>query len=306
VRVLVTGATGFLGEHLVRALRDGRHDVHAFARATSRTRRIEALGASVLRGSFDDAASLDLAAAGMDAVVHAAGGGMTPRAADMIRNNTDSTRALVDAARRAGCQTFLLVSSLAARDARSHYGKSKRAAEQAALEGAGDMRLTVLRPPTLYGPGEHRMVPLFRAARRGVVPTVHPEGTLSMLHGADCAEAVVCALESDARGVFFVGEERVYLRREMAELVGRAVGRDVRVLALPPRALRVLAHGAELYGRVTRRPVFLTVDKTRDIEQPHQCGDPRPAFSALRWRPRRDFEQGAREALADYVDRGWL
>lgn len=306
MKVLVTGATGFLGGWLVRALRADGHAVRAFARATSDTEAIEALGVEVCRGSFGDEASLARAARGVDAVVHAAGGGIAKRVADIYRGNTDSTRALLDAAVVAGCARFVLVSSLAARDPASHYGKSKRAAELAALERQGDLHVVVLRPPALYGPGEHRMVGLFAAARRGLVPTVHPDGTLSMLHGADCAAAIVRALTTDARGVYFIGERRVYGRREMAELVGRAVDRPVRVVAIPPTVLKLAARGNDLWGKLRDRPVMLGLDKTRDVLRPHQTGDPGPAFEALGWRPTRDFESGAREAYADYRRRGWL
>ncbi|MCB9596783.1 MAG: NAD(P)-dependent oxidoreductase [Sandaracinaceae bacterium] len=306
MRVLVTGATGFVGEWLVRALVARGHEVVAFARASSRTEGIEALGASVRRGAFDDPGSLARAVDGVDAVAHLAGGGIARSDEEIYVNNTGSTRALFGAARDAAVRRFVLVSSLTARDAISHYGRSKRAAERVVLEDTSGPSVMVLRPPALYGPGEHRMVPLFAAARRGVVPTVHPRGTLSMLHGADCAEAIACALESEARGVVFVGEERVYGRREMAEIVGRAVGRRVRVVAIPPPALRVAARASELVGRLRDRPVMFGVDKTRDVLQPHQVGDPREAFARLGWRPTRDFERGAREALEDYVARGWL
>ncbi len=306
MRVLVTGATGFLGEHLVRALVRRGHGVRAFARASSRTDAVEALGAEIARGAFDDDGSLARALEGVDAVVHAAGGGIVRRTDEMYRNNTGSTRALLDAATAAGARRFVLVSSLAARDPVSHYGKSKLAAERLALGRADGPSAVVLRPPALYGPGEHRMVPLFRAAQRGVVPTVHPRGTLSMLHGADCAEAIARAVTSDARGTLFIGEARVYGRREMAELVGRAVGRRVRVLAVPPAALRLAALGAEAVGRLRDRPVMFGLDKCRDVVRPHQSGDPRPAFDALGWRPTRDFEAGAVEAYEDYLARGWI
>lgn len=305
-RVLVTGATGFLGEHLVRALATDGLSVRAFARASSRTDGVEALGAEVVRGAFDDAPSIARALEDVDAVVHAAGGGIVRSTEEMYRNNAGSTDALLDAARAAGVRRFVLVSSLAARDPVSHYGKSKLAAERLALARTDGPSVVVLRPPALYGPGEHRMVPLFRAAQRGIVPTVHPKGTLSMLHGADCAGAIARAVRSDARGVFFVAEERVYGRREMAEIVGRAVGRRVLVPAIPPPALRLAALGAELVGRLRDRPVMFGLDKVRDVARPHQSGDPRESFDALGWRPTHDFERGAVEAYEDYLARGWL
>ena len=318
MRVLVTGATGFLGLHLCRALRERGHFVRAFTRARSRTEAIEALGVEVVRGSLDDASTLR-AAAETDAIVHAAGGGIVRRAEDFYRGNTETTRALVQAA-PSTLQRFVLISSLAAHgpskalpadadgapDAPvSHYGKSKLAAERLALASA--FPVTALRPPALYGPGEHRMVGLFRAAERGVVPMVHPGGTLSMLHGADCAEAIARALEvAHPSGAYFVAEPAPYLRRDMARHIGAAVGRSVRVVPVPPLAMQAIGAAAELAGRLRNRPVMLSRDKAADATQRHQSCDPRRAMATLDWAPRHDFERGARDAYADYQRRGWL
>ncbi|MDQ3035130.1 MAG: NAD-dependent epimerase/dehydratase family protein, partial [Myxococcota bacterium] len=190
MRVLVTGATGFLGEHLIAAL-DGRgHSVRALVRSTSRTADLERRGIEIVRAGFDDASGLRRAMDGIEAIVHAAGGGLTPHVEEVYRANAGSTRALLEAL-PSSVRRFVLVSSVAAhgpspahRDAletdpdapRSHYGRSKLEAERAALAHADRLEVVVVRPPTLYGPGEHRMIPLFRAARRGVLPMVHPSG----------------------------------------------------------------------------------------------------------------------------------
>lgn len=318
MRVLVTGATGFLGLHLCRALTARGHIVRAFARPTSRTGEIEALGVEVVRGALSDPEALRPAME-TDAVVHAAGGGIVREVADFYRGNTDTTRALIEAA-PSTLRRFVLVSSLAAHgpspgptphadgapDAPvSHYGRSKRAAEALAL--ASPLPVTCLRPPALYGPGEHRMVGLFRAAERGVVPMVHPRGTMSMLHGADCAEVIARALETEhPRGAYFVAEPAPYPRAEVARLIGAAVGQRVRVLPVPSLAMKALGAAAELAGRLRDRPVMLSRDKAADATQPHQSCDPRRAMQTFDWAPAHDFERGAREAYADYRRRGWL
>src|SRR5690606_28558125 len=90
LRVLVTGATGFLGHYVVEALVARVREVVALARESSRTEPIEALGASVVRGSFGDVGALRRAAE-VDAIVHAAGGGIVRSSADFYRGNTDTT-----------------------------------------------------------------------------------------------------------------------------------------------------------------------------------------------------------------------
>jgi nucleoside-diphosphate-sugar epimerase len=92
----------------------------------------------------------------------------------------------------------------------------------------------------------------------------------------------------------------------MVELIGRAVGRPVRVLPVPPLAMRAIGAAVELAGKVRRRPVMLSRDKAADATQPHQSCDPSRARRVLAWSTAHDFEAGAREAYADYRRRGWL
>lgn len=320
MRVLLTGATGFLGEHLVRACLERGWFVRAFARATSKTEKLEARGVEVVRGSLERTEDLVEPAGDVDAIVHAAGGGMSRDPRDIYRANTDTTRTILNAA-PTRLKRFVLVSSLAAHGPsnsrpsvesdpprpRSHYGKSKLAAERIALRFADRFPVTALRPPALYGAGEHRMVELFRAARRGVLPMVHPEGRLSMLHGADCADAIVRALDVEhPSGTYFVAERRIYTRREMAQCIGAAVGSQVRLIPLPAVALHGIAALAESIAAVRGKPLVLSRDKARDAAQRDQTCDPSKAMAALGWTPQRTFEEGAREAHDDYVARGWL
>jgi nucleoside-diphosphate-sugar epimerase len=316
MRVVVTGATGFLGAHLVRALLARGHAVRALVRPSSKTAELEALGVEVVRAELHDVASLRAALRDAEGLVHAAGGGLARRIEDVYDANATSTRALAAAAPPG--LTFVLVSSLAAHgpsrraretdaDApRSHYGKSKLAAERA-LFAHDHVRALAIRPPALYGPGEHRMVELFAAARRGLVPMVHPEGAISLLHGADCASALVAALEQPhARGVYYVAEPEPYTRGAMAELIGRAVGRAVRVVPVPAAALDPLASALELVGALRGRAVTLNRDKVLDAREPDQACDPTRALRELDWRPAHRFEHGAIESYRDYVERGWL
>jgi len=300
VKVLLTGATGFLGGHLVPRLLGRGLSVRAFARPTSRTAPLEAQGVEIVRGALTDDGDVAAAMDGVDAVVHAAGGGLALDPAVIHRANTETTRTLVRHA--TSLRRFVLVSSLAAHgpsrpgrpateadpDApRSEYGKSKLAAERALA--ALPCPWVVLRPPALYGEGEHRMEPLLRAARRGVVPTVYPAGTLSMLSGPDCAEAIAQALvQPEAAGVYYVAEPEPITRRAMAQAVGSQVGRRVLVVPLPPLVVRAAAALAEARAR-GGAPLVLTRDKVRDVLQPHQACDPGRALRELDWSPRDRF-----------------
>ncbi|MCA9576131.1 MAG: NAD-dependent epimerase/dehydratase family protein [Polyangiales bacterium] len=319
MRVFLTGATGFLGAHLLTALRSAGHDVRVWARASS---DVSGLGdVEVRRGSLHDGDALAVAMAGCDAVLHAAGGGKVLRIAEVYRDNAESTATLLDAAERAGVTRFALVSSLAAggggprprteRDAprpASHYGKSKLLAERHALDRRERMRVVVVRPPAVYGPGDTRMVPLFSAAARGVLPMVEPNGSLSLVYGADCARALVLALEADVPSgrVYYVSDGEPYARREFARLIGAAVGRSVRVVPVPTAAVVVAGALNEAVGRLRERSVVLSRDKVADIRVPHQTCDAAFIRAELGWAPTLRFDEGARVTAEAYRDAGWL
>src|SRR5690606_11054623 len=149
-RVLVTGATGFLGGALLRGLQTAGYRVRALVRRTSDTQTLDAMGVERVVGDFGDPDSLDAAIDNVDAVIHAAGGGRAVEQADFNRNNLDTTVALLDAVLRRDTpiERFVFVSSQTAQgpssQARpvdnpspapvSRYGRAKRAAERVLTE----------------------------------------------------------------------------------------------------------------------------------------------------------------------------
>jgi nucleoside-diphosphate-sugar epimerase len=302
------------------ALRAAGHDVRVWARASS---DVSGLGeADVRRGSLHDEDALAAALTGCDAVLHAAGGGKVLRIADVYRDNAETTATLVRAAERAGVGRFLLVSSLAAgggggtrprvetdppRPA-SHYGKSKLAAEGHVLRAKARLHAVVVRPPAVYGPGDTRMVALFSAATRGLIPMVEPSGSLSLVYGADCADALVRALTADVPSgrVYYVADGEPYARRDFARLIGDAVGRQVRVLPVPTGAVALAGALNEAWGRLRERSVVLSRDKVADIRVAHQTCDASLIRAELGWAPSLRFAEGARVTAEAYRAAGWI
>src|SRR5437773_2743613 len=181
-RVAVTGATGFIGRHLVADLVNRGVDVRAIVRP--RSAHAAPRGAAIVQADLD-AAALSAAFAGVDAVVHLAAVVATTREHEYVTVNVGGTRAVAAAALAAGAR-LIYVSSLAAAGSAppgaprreedppqplTPYGHSKLEGERhlAAIEG---LRYTILRPSVVYGPGDRALLPLFRFARRGLLPLV--------------------------------------------------------------------------------------------------------------------------------------
>ncbi len=318
-RIALTGATGFVGGHVVDALMQRGFEVVALARATSNTQTIEKKGAKVRRVSLNPQGEIQFselraALADVNAIVHAAGGGITTDKRSLYAANTDSTAALLHFA-PPSLDHFVLVSSLAARGPSdspqpakesgvdkpaSAYGRSKLAAESLALAHPSEGDVVVLRPPALMGPGEYRLNSLYKAAGRGFVPMVHSEGTMSFLDGRDLATAICAALQREPAGRrdrFFVAHPKPITRRHLAEELGRLAGRKIRVVELPPALLPPVFTLAELAGRLRGKASQMSRDKLGDALGRHQSCDPRLAMRHLGWEPKYTVEQGLRDTF---------
>jgi len=210
VRVLVTGASGFLGRATAAAVRDAGHEVWTFQRRPSGV-----AGVSDVLGTMTDAAAVARAVADVDAVVHlAAKVSLAGDPADFARVNVDGTRTIVDAARAAGVGRFVFVSSpsvahtgssLVGVDAgpaepalaRGDYARAKAAAERIALGAdAPDFAVVAVRPHLVWGPGDTQLVGrIVDRARTGRLPLLDSGAALiDTLYVDNAASAMVAAL----------------------------------------------------------------------------------------------------------------
>ncbi len=328
MKVLVTGATGFVGSHIVEALAAQGHQLRATVRASSDTGHLDKLGVELVRADLATGEGLLRAVAEVDAIVHCAGGGKVRTPADMHRNNVLPTRTLLDAAldvRRPGppLRRFVLLSSLSAHGpsldghARAAdeparpvtaYGRSKLEAERLVIEVADRLPVTILRPPAIYGPRDTRMAPLFKWAARGVLPLVRSARQTSLVYGPDCAQAVARALEvpHPSGRTYFVEDGRPYAWTELVEHFSKAVGRPVRRVTVPAAAVKAVGAVNELVARALGRDSVLNRDKARDVTQSHWVCDASPLRDELGWRPTLRFDEGAAHTARWYRDAGWL
>ena len=262
--VLVTGATGLIGSHAARRFREAGWRVRALARPTSDVRFLEELGAEIVLGDVTAPGILSGAADGCCAVLHAAA--FLGRAAswDTFREvNVEGTRNVLTEAVRAGCERFVLVSSVAVYgdpaehggtvteesptdselDRRQHYERSKRMAETAVRNAGPDAPArTVLRPTVVTGERDRHFAPRVACfARRALVPMVGSgQNPLPLVYAGDVAEACRLAVVSDeAVGrTYNVSEDGGITQRELLEA---AADPGSRLLPLPRGAVEAAA-----------------------------------------------------------------
>ena len=327
MRILLTGASGFVGSHILDELRETDLDVSILLRQTSDTRFIQHHvdgGATVRYSTLDDADALARAMEGVEGVVHCAGKTKALGKREYDRVNKVGTRNVVRAAAQTGTlRHFLFVSSLAvsgpgttAHPARETdrpnpitvYGRSKLAGEEIVTREC-PAPWTILRPAAVYGPRDRDFLPLFRAARRGIVPL--PGGgrqVMSLVYGRDVAAAVKrCLGHKEAFGkIYNVAAEPPCAAAEFARTLARAEGTRVRTISVPGPVLYTACIAQEWVSRWRRRPHILNRQKWAELRAPGWvCATDRMAKD-LGFTASTPLEDGIALTAAWYKEQGWL
>jgi dihydroflavonol-4-reductase len=316
---LVTGATGFVGAAVARALlRERGHRVRVLARPNSDRRNIAGLDVEVAEGSLEDAASMARATEGCRYLFHVAADYRlwVPDPAAMFRANVDGTSALMRAALAAGVERVVYTSSVATlgivsggvadEETPSAYGdmigpykQSKFAAEEAvhALIAERGLPAVIVNPSTPIGPGDVKPTPTGRLiveAARGKMPGYVDTG-LNIVHVDDVAAGQLLAAEHGIVGQrYILGGENMSLADILGE-VARVVGRRPPRMKIPYAVVLPIAAGAELMARATGREPFTTLDGVR-MSRKKMYFSSAKAMRALGYAPR-----PAHEAIADAV-----
>lgn len=306
-RVAVTGATGFIGGHVVRALKKQGWDVRVLARRHPADLLSPYYRFEVTLGDLSDDAALHRLTENVDVIIHLAGLVKALRREDFYRANEDGTVALLKAAGQSAPGAMLVhVSSLAAREpALSPYGDSKRRGEDAVARLAGDRIWTILRPPAVYGPGDREILPLFKAAKLGLVPyPAAPGAALSMIHAADLADSIVACLtrSGPAQAVYELddGVPGGYRWPDILGALGEAVGRKPIGLRVPRAVLAGLAAANGLRSRLDGKARMLTPDKVGQIYWPDWVAAGPRLQDVSEWHPASDIWRGFRDTAAWY------
>jgi dihydroflavonol-4-reductase len=310
MRAMVTGGAGFIGSHLVDALLEAKWNVSCFVRPTSDLRWLQGKPVTIVKSD------LRAALEGATHVFHAAGETRAPTEREYLESNAALTSSVLDACAGRPIQRFVLVSSLGAsgpslngtprteemvcRPA-SPYGRSKLAAEIEAKRRIGD-RLTIVRPPFVYGPRDRNMLGVFGFGAAGVLPMIGSRRYYSLIHVRDLAEGILKTLQGPPDTWFLSNEEHV-ASDTLAAMIAEAVGRKPFIRVHIP-ALAIMG-GADLMELMGGGRIFDRGKAAALLRSGLICSATK-AREKLGWTPRIPLREGLRETAQWYLDQGWL
>lgn len=327
MKVFLTGGSGFLGSHIAEQLSEAGTQVRAMVRSSSNTSFLSRLpNVELVSANIRDLDSLTAAMEGTTHVIHSAGLVKAKSPAEFHRVNAAGTINLLEAAKRHGAmQRFVLVSSLAvcgpSKDGKplpsstapnpvTHYGRSKLAAERAALAMKDELPITILRPPLIYGPRDQEVYAFFKAVKYGVLPYMGSTARgVSAVYAVDCALACIAALRADvpSGSCYCVEDGHTQTLGELVAQIEAALGKRAWLrVPVPRRLLEMAAAGSEFFGKATEQAVMLTRDKCNELYAPHWVCDASETRRDLGWAPKVPFDRGARITAEWYRREGWL
>jgi uncharacterized protein YbjT (DUF2867 family) len=298
----VTGATGFVGPHLIAALARHGWTVRLLMRRWTPLPSMAGVDAEIVWGDLSDEASLRRLVDGADAVVHAAGLIKARRPEEFLAVNRDGTARLSSVAAKI---PFLLLSSLAAREPQlSPYAASKRAAEEVVAQRTGPW--LAIRAPAVYGPGDRETLAYFKMAARGfALQPNRPDARLSLIHVEDLAEALVLALGQPLPAAVRAvddGRDGGYSHADMAAAAAGALGRRVKSISVPQGAMAAIA----TLNALRPSAQILTPAKVRELFHPDWTATDRRLAAATGFAARYDLPTGFRHTILWYRNHGWL
>jgi nucleoside-diphosphate-sugar epimerase len=326
MRILITGATGFVGSHAADRFLKGGHSVRALVRGSSNLKWLTGKEIETVKGNLQDVESLNHALNGVDAVVHIAGVTASKTREGFYRDNQLATRNLLEATKKFGSHVgrFVLISSQTVggpsldgnpvtEETPPHplttYAKSKLAAEEEARQFRGDFPVTILRVAAVYGPRDTAILSFFQTVSKRIKPLIgFQEKYVNLAHAYDVAQGIelgVIRPEAENR-TFYLGSERQYGWRELSNLASEIMGRRGVFIPIPHIVVHGIAGLSEFASLFKKQPSVLNWEKRLDLTQLNWICSIERAKKELGYTPKIGIKEGFEETIDWYQKVKWI
>lgn len=328
MKVLVTGATGFIGQHLVRKIIAENYPVRVLSRPTSQRPEEFAKNVEWITGDVTEPATLEAAVRDVDVIFHLAGAIRASNAAAFTAANVTGTKNLLDAVAAHGKKDarFIYVSSLSASGPSVHwspksedepcypvseYGQSKLEAEIEVLKRKHKIWCAIVRPAVVYGPGDKESLIFFKIAQSRMNPHLGvAKRYVSMIYISDLIELLwTVVLSSQPSGeIYFAGDEQSngYDWNRIIAAAAQIMHFRLFNIYLPNFFLPAMLLPAAIIAKVTGRAGSFNRDKYRELNQSYWTCSSAKAQKLLDFKPQIGLQEGLQRAFSWYRDQKWI
>ncbi|MDY0337367.1 MAG: NAD-dependent epimerase/dehydratase family protein [Candidatus Cloacimonadaceae bacterium] len=321
MKIAITGANGFVGSALLKHFAANDHQAIALIRPSAQ----KPITNQELRiVDYDDRQSLLKALSGVDVLVHNAGKTKTLQHQEMLTANLGLTRNVLDAVNSLPTPIHLIYISSQAASRPSNinepvsedevpqpitsYGKSKAWAERLIREEC-QQAYTIVRPCSIYGPGDRDFLQLFKLCRFGLGMQIGAkERQVNMIHVQQLADflLLVAANPKAYQQVFFATDNQVYTQAYIAASICKVMGKHHRQIIVPETVARQVFGISDMMARLRGKAATLNLEKLAEILAEAWLANPEKARQVLAWDPAPRLEELIMETYQWYVQESWL
>ncbi len=326
MKALVTGSNGFIGSTLVEKLLDQGFAVRCMVRKTSNLRWLENLNVEYCYGDTRNPDSLTHAVKDVGYIFHLAGVTKARSESGYIEGNYQGTLNLLKACGKNGPRDvkFIFVSSQAAGGPGSPgrpktefdppqpvslYGKSKLMAEKAVLDFAGAFPVSIIRPPSVYGPKDSDVFVMFKNIYKGFSPVLgRGKQQASMVYVNDLVDGILLAAGSPAANgkTFYISGDGNDNWLDISKQIARALNKKPITVHVPYFMLDIVSLLSTAVAGINHKSALLNKDKVREMKQPSWLCSNRRAKEELGFEPKYSLQDGLAATAEWYKKTGWL
>lgn len=292
MKILITGANGFVGSHIVEELVSNGHNVVAIVRKSSNLKWIKNQPVKFEYCSLDDEEQLSGIISSVDVIVHCAGIVRALNWDEYYNTNVIATKTLVKLAtkHKDNIKKFIYISSQAAmgpsdtktpkplsekENPVSNYGKSKLLAEQEVKKLEGVTPYTIIRPASVYGPRDKDIFIFFNLVKHHLKPHTYNKHLIQLVFVKDVAKVVSISLSNANTNnkIYYLCDGNIYSWKDVATTIAKSNNIKTIPVILFDFIFKIVAFFYELFAKITKKPQVLSKEKISEMLQTYWTAD---------------------------------
>ena len=323
---VVTGASGFVGSHLVDFLLEKNYKVRCIVRKTSSLKWLQGKNVEIHICELTDKAGLRKIYEGADYIYHVAGVVKSKKREGYFIGNVETTRALLEVALefKDKIKKFLIVSSQttsgpsllnspitedAACRPITTYGRSKLAQEELAKTYMNKLKITICRAAAVYGERDTEIFIFFKTFSKGLMTSIGlNDKQVSLIHVADLVRGLYLAASSEKSvgQIYFITSEKYYTWKEVGDVTSKVMNKKPFKIKVPHFIVFIIAAIAQFFSIFSSKAATLNIEKAKDITQSAWISDYKKAYKDFGFKQEISLEEGIRRTVEWYKEMKWL